>query len=242
VASLSIPGPRVMEIVKNRDILSRGYASVQQYAAFHTKHGQAFVDLKGFIHTLEGVLPHASEKPEIEGCVSRYKGAILAKNIADPAIWSGLTDSKQKAELALRELSTGWKEEARTAAFEVRSAVMNKSASLQIEEEFAEGLLSELGKCSKTIDEEIHPTSLATLSGRISALQPGIIRKLEEEYKRRHPDPAPGVKEAKIEKIKVAEFITKKRIVTSGEWETIRDSLDKRVKDLLDQKFEVELE
>jgi len=231
-----------MEIVKNRDILSDGYASVQQYAAFHTKHGQTFVDLKGFVHTLESILPHASEKPEVEGCVSRYRGAIQAKNIADPAVWSGLTDSKQKAELALRELIAGWKEVARTAAFDVRSAVMNKAAGLQIEEEFAEGLLSDLGKCSKTIDEETHPASLAMLSGRISGLQPGIIRKLEEEYKRRHPDPAPGVKEAKIEKIKVAEFIAKRRIVTAGEWDQVRNTLDKRVRELLDQKFEVEFE
>jgi hypothetical protein len=50
------------------------------------------------------------------------------------------------------------------------------------------------------------------------------------------------VKETKIEKIKVAEFIAKKRIVTTGDWETMRDSLDKRVKELLSLEFEVELE
>ena len=242
VASHSIPGHRVMEIVKSREILWEGYSSVKQYAEFHTKQGRAFVELKEFVHTLESILPHASEKPEIEGCISRYRGAIQAKNFADPQTWTGLTDSKQKAELALRELITGWKEEARNAAFEVRSVVMNKAESLLIEEEFAEKLLSDLTECSKIIDEESRPVSLATLSGRILSLQPGIVRKLEEEYKNRHPDPAREVKETKIEKIKVAEFIAKKRIVTTGDWETMRDSLDKRVKELLSLEFEVELE
>ncbi|HWQ64967.1 MAG TPA: hypothetical protein VN429_11165 [Methanospirillum sp.] len=65
---------------------------------------------------------------------------------------------------------------------------------------------------------------------------------MEEEYKRRHPDTDPRVKEAKIEKIKVAEFIAKKRIVTAGDWDQVRNTLDKRVKELLNQKFEVELE
>lgn len=62
------------------------------------------------------------------------------------------------------------------------------------------------------------------------------------EIAKRHPDHSPGVKEAKIEKIKVAEFIAKRRIVTAGEWDQVRNTLDKRVKELLEQKFEVELE
>jgi len=120
--------------------------------------------------------------------------------------------------------------------------IIDKAKGLQIEEEFAESLLTDLGKCSQMSDEETHPATLAVLAGRISGLQPGIIKKLEDEYKRRHPDPSPGVRETKLEKIKVADFIQKKRIVSTGDWDHIRDSLDKKIKDLLKQEFEVELE
>lgn len=48
VFSITIPSQRVIEIVKNQDLLSQGYKAVHEYATFHTKHGATFVDLKEF--------------------------------------------------------------------------------------------------------------------------------------------------------------------------------------------------
>ncbi len=100
-----------------------------------------------------------------------------------------------------------WKEKARDAAFDVRTTVLKKTADYHIEEEFAETLLTDLGRCSKTIDDETHPVTLANLSVKISGLLPGILNKLENEYKRRNPgpEPVPGVKKKTIIKIKMDE-------------------------------------
>lgn len=242
VFSITIPSQRVIEIVKNQDLLSQGYKAVHEYATFHTKHGATFVDLKEFVQTLEGILHYATEKPEIEECVSRYKEATQSRNVADPTVWSGLIDGKNKADLALRELIVEWKEKARDAAFDVRTTVLKKAADYHIEEEFAETLLTDLGRCSKTIDDETHPVTLANLSVKISNLLSGILNKLENEYKRRNPDPVPSVKDKKVEKIKISEFIGGKKITSENDWNVISSDLDKRVRYLLGIDFEVELE
>lgn len=238
VKGYPLPGLQVAAIVQQEGLLSAGRDVIDLYATFHATQGQAFVVLKDFVGTLQGLGAFTTERPEIVECISRFRTARSEATVAEPGVWAGLQEARGKASLALKELVAGWREQGKVALDETERRIRERGAMLEIENAYLGEVLGRLNPLRKLLEGDVSPSDLAGLPSRVAVQERALQALLETEYRRLYPEPPP----AKVRTVRLAETAGCRRIRTEAEWAVARAALDDRITAYLHDGVEIELE
>ena len=232
------PALRVKEIVKQQETLTAGRDAIDLYAAFREKDGAAFVTLKEFVATLEGLAAFIVDRPGVDGCVTRFRTAMREATVAEPAVWAEIGKAQKTAELELKELVDGWRKDGRTDIDEARKRLSERGGAQGLATTFIDETLKGFDPIEELLTGDATPSTLAGLLRQIAAKERALAALLEAEYRRLHPEKPPKP----VTKVRLVETGGRRQIRTVDEWAAVATKLDARVKALLEAGAEVELE
>lgn len=242
VLAFVAPGLRVAAILSEQERLKTGHRAISSLAAFQKEHGPTFVALRDYVGQLAAIEPFAADQSAITECIKRFRAAARDGTVADPAVWKAVLGAKANAVLAEKELAAGWRTEAHAAVAAAATAVQQRGEALELDGPFTDGLLSELATVTASIDTEPSTVKLAALPAQVRRLERQLLDRAEAEAGRRRPVEPKPKPAPKVEHLKFATVVGRRRIRTVAEWTAVAAALDSRMKALLEGGAEVELE
>ena len=239
VQELTNPIHRVKEIHGSQSPLENGCQAIGDYARFQSENGTLFTQMKTVFIELEGI-EHLIEPPHpIARFLDEYRTAKDSAAFLNKETWKGLQRLKSQAVLELAPLLEEWREQARALLQEALDRLPNDLASnglpQALENELAapiEGLISQLETVSL-------PVQVAALPDRARNAIRTLGRRIAEEVAKKGSKPKPKPK--KVQPVRVSDISTFSRVASLDEWASLREKLDQRIVELLDQGYEVEL-
>ena len=239
VQALTNPIHRVKEIHGSRKPLETGYQTIGDYAKFQSENGTLFTEMKTVFTELEGIEHHLESSHPIRRFLDEYRTAKDTAAFLDKLTWKRLQSLKSQAFIEVAPLLEAWREQARTLLKEALDRLPNDLISnglpQSLQEELAgplEGLVSQLETISL-------PVQVASLPDRARNAIRTLGQRMAEEMAKKGPKPKPKPK--KVQPVRLSDVSTISRVSSRGEWTSLREKLDQRIVELLDQGYQVEL-
>jgi len=237
VQALTNPIHRVKEIHGSQDKLEAGYQTIGAYAKFQAENGTLFTEMKTAYTELEGIEHLIDASHPIGRFLEEYRTAKDSAAFLDKETWKRLQSLKSQAALEVVPLMEAWREEARTllrkALNRLPDDIGSNGLPPALESELAapiEGLMAQLETVSL-------PVQVAALPDRARSAIRKLGQRIAEEVSKNRPKPTPK----KVKPIRVSDVSTVSRVASRDEWASLRQKLDQRIVELLDQGYEVEL-
>ncbi len=244
VEKLANPVQRVREVHTTRETLAAGWEAIEAHAAFQEQNGVQFTELTAMI----GELTAIEHLCEASGCIcsflQEYRTVQASARFAEREVWRRLQGCKAQAALELTLLLDRWRSDARgrleEAVGRLPSELAERGLDASLEAELArplEDLLAELEGTNVPARVAAFAERAAQLIRALGARIAEAARKKEDAGKAGTPT---GPKK-EIRQVRPSDVATVTRVTTDSEWEGLRNKLDQRVRQLLDEGFEVEI-
>jgi hypothetical protein len=246
VLALANPVHRVKQIHARRDDLKRGVEAIDQVATFHEKWRIAFTELKTFagqLHVIEHLLPSGSAAGTFLG---EYEAARSGARFAEMEVWKQIQSLKASAGLELQSLLSAWRDEARRIVENALTRLPSELKQLMLPEELAKEMAAPLNAFVETSGKETDPARVSALRDRARRLVDELGTSMRQEVEKRAPKPKPNDPQPspprETLRVGFSDVAVVRRIRTVPEWETLLKKLDERVRSLLSDNVEVELD
>ena len=239
--SLSNPHHVIKEIMAVKEKLPGYVQTIGTSHAFTEKWGTAFTEMRDFAHELSAIQFRLAENGRALAFLKNWDAALSQVTIMQDDVWKTLQQSRNTAQMEITELVSQLKADADTEITAAELTIQQIFASADMPGKYSEdnaktvleNLKNELDACTG-IAATIN--NVEQVKRRISQL----ISSVQNEVARAKP-PVVADKPQK-ERIKVVGSGKTQTIKTEKEWNTFRDTLDKKVKTALNQNKTVELE
>ncbi len=258
VKELSNPVHRVIEFHGNRELLEEGCKAIERHVTFQTDNGARFTELQQMVTQLAGI-EHLFEQDGIVcKLLDAYRATAQAADFADKETWKQIQSLKAQAVLDLQ----GFVEEKRNEARGRVDAVLNDLSDELDRRGLSSDLETELSAPLRNLrdgmDEITAPVKAAALAQQVEAairaVGEKILRKaaeqVEADAERDKPEedaaqPAQPkdkrpANSQRVHTLRVGEVVTVTRVATFEDWDKIKERLDTRVRELLNQGLQVE--
>jgi hypothetical protein len=258
VKELSNPVHRVIEIHGNRELLEEGHKAIERHVAFQTENGARFTELQQMVTQLTGI-EHLFEQDGI-ACklLVAYRATAKAADFADKETWKQIQSLKAQAVLELQGFVEEKRNEARGRVDAVLKDLPDELGRRGLSSDLETELFTLLRNLRDGMDEITAPVKAAALSQQVEAairaVGEKILRKateqIEAQAERDEPEEdsaQPGQPKDKrpaspqqVHTLRVSELATVTRVTTVEDWDRIKERLDTRVRELLNQGLQVE--
>ena len=244
IAKVTNPVHRVRELEQNRDVLKEGYEAIHAHAAFVEKQGLAFTETYTLKNRLDGVVYLMENGSSIREFISAWNDMVANASFADHEAWTRLLAIRQRAELELKERVAGWKQSAREIIDEAYTSIPDWLSEKNLNPEDAERCGAPLERLLSEIDNASVPAQVANLPHRARSAVEEIRKRIDAEAARidQEKRTKEGAKERPKEKFSLSGTVGRRTVSTVDEWVRVRDTLDAKVRGLIENGFEVEFE
>ena len=244
VSTMTNPVHRVHELDQNADMLEDGHTAIHACAAFVEKHGNTFTETIVLKNQLDGIAHLTENGCSIREFIAAWNDAVLSASFADPEVWDRILSLRGKAELELKEHILGWKEETQTILDEACTTLPDTLTERNLDPALAEAWSAPLTRLLSEMDAISVPAQVANLPAQARREVGAIEGKIDKEVARiaREREREEGVKERPKTTQSLKSFVTKKTLTTVDDWIYIRDAMDSKIRRLIDDGFDVELE
>jgi hypothetical protein len=246
VLALANPVHRVKEIHGRAEDLKRGVEAIDQLATFREKWRTAFTELRSFagqLQAIEHLLPSGSAAGTFLG---EYETARSGARFAETEVWKQIQGLKASAGLELQSLQSGWREEVRRIVDNALARLPSELKQLGLPEELAKEMAAPLRTFVETLEKETDPARVAALRDRVRRLVDELGVSMRREVEKRAPKPKPNEPQPssprETRRVGFSDVAVVRRIRTVPEWEALLKKLDERVRSLLNDNVEVELD
>lgn len=250
VLELKNPIHRVDAIHAAYDDLGNGHESVEAHAKFRKNNGSAFKELSEVIRDYEAVEHRLPEDHAARVLLTEYRAAIGECSIADAPVWNSLQSKKAGAASGLLPVLDSWRDEARRTIAKAIERLPGDLAEHNLDAGLAATLTTPLQNFVASIDAEQTPFRVAALSGaaqaKVRELGDKILAEIEKQKPTPDPktdgddhEPEPTPRETKS--VRATDVATVTRVSDIQQWEALQKRLDKRVRELLENGYDVEL-
>ncbi len=232
--NLTNPVHHVNELRAKSQEMEAEMDAITRVHRFYEKWGQTFVEMKDLIGQLHSIEPRLSGEPDLKSFLENFNTARQEATIHEKAVWRTLQDNKANALTAIESLKRSWQQQAQEV-LRILTARLDaeRSAGVLTEEDMAL-VVSAHQQLSARIDSETGLVQTANLPEAIErevTLQLQMLQSLRQAKNLGKP--------RNVRKIKV---LSGPRTITSqAEWDRFRDDLDQKVRTILNQGDDIEL-
>jgi hypothetical protein len=259
VKELSNPVHRVIEIHGNRQPLEQGLKAIERHAAFQTENGTRFTELQQMVTQLAGI-EHIFEQ---DGIVCKlfdaYSATAKVADFADKETWKQIQSLKAQAVLELQGFVEEKRNDARRRIDALLQGLPDELSQRGLSPDLESELSATLRKLLDGMDEITAPVKATALAQQVEAairaMGEKILRKAAEQAESKaevdetreddaqstQPQENRPAGARQIHILRVREVATVTRVATLDDWDRIRERLDTRVRELLNQGLKVEL-
>jgi len=252
VLELTNPVHRVNEIHPAQEALKAGCEAIESHAEFQKQNAALFKELSDLVKRLEAIEHRVDPNCPVISLLTEYRSAASSASFADKDVWNSLQSHKNQALLELTPLLDGWRKGAR----EVIDATLQRLPDDLLERELDASLESTLAEplvnLRDALDGETLPAAVAGFPDRARGLVRQLGQRIAEAVAKKQKaeipaggcDPTDGNGPPPTRKVRVVrptEIATVTRVTNSTEWEQLNTKLDQRVRELLDEGYDVEL-
>ncbi len=253
VMALTNPIHRVREVYGAHSALEMGYQAIEAHAAFQEQHGAQFVELTQLRGRLMAIEHLVTGQEGICAFLEACRAAEQSAGFADTQVWKRLQGHKAQAMLELTPLLDGWRQEARQQLQDALDRLPEELAQRRIAPTQEQDLAAPLIALRDSLDGTTLPAQVAALPERAAqhVRQLGVRLAQLEAAKTVYIEPDQPGGDAQIadekrslrpvQRVRASDVTSSPIVRSTQEWDALRDNLDRRVRGLLDQGFEVEL-
>lgn len=238
---LSNPHHVISEIMAEKDRLPGYVQAIGTSHTFTDKWGTAFTEMKDFAHELTAIQSWLTENGRALAFLNNWDTAITQATIMQDDVWKILQQSRNDALMEITELVNKLKTDAEDKITAAEQTIQQLFADADMPDKYHEnGIKQTLENLKKELDDS---TGIAATINNVVQVKRRIaqlITSVQDEIAKAKPEFI-GEKRQK-ERIKVVGSGKTQTIKTETEWNSFRDSLDKKVKTALSQNKTVELE
>lgn len=238
--NLSNPHNVITEIMTMKEKLSGYVQAIGTSHAFTDKWGTAFTEMRDFDHELTAVQFRLPENGRALAFLKNWGSALAQATVIQEDVWKTLQQSRNNAQMEITELVSQLKMEADAEITTAEKTIQQLFADADMLGKYEEnGAKKTLENLKKKLDAG---NGIAETINNVEQVKRRIIQlisSVQDEIAKMMP---PVVVEKQKERIKILGSSKKQTIKDVKEWDTFRDSLDKKVKTALNQHKTVELE
>lgn len=244
VSTMTNPVHRVHELDQDADILSDGHAAIHACAAFVEKNGNVFTETILLKNQLDGIAHLTKNGSSIREFITAWNDAVEHVSFANPEVWTRILSLRSQAELELKEYIGGWKEETQKIIDEACTTLPDTLTERNLDPSLAEAWSAPLERLLSEMDTISVPAQVANLPAQAGREVEAIKGKIDTEITRikQEKQREEGVKERPKTKRSLNSFVTKKTLSSIDDWNRIRDAMDAKIRQLIDDGYDVELE
>ncbi len=252
IQDLTSPVHRVRGVHANRDTLSAGFDAINAYHDFQQKSGLTYTEMKNLVGQLEAI----EYRVESNGCIKSFLGEFRAARdsaaFADKEVWKDLQSKKNQAALELTPVLDRWRGDARQLLQDALARLPNDLSERGLDSGLEAQIARPLVQLRDNLDAATVPSQVAAFPDRARALVRDLgnaiadaVRKHQQQQKKESDKkdgktdvPPPPAREVK--RLRTSDVSTVTKVASVEEWESLRDKLDQRVRDLL-KNYDVEI-
>jgi hypothetical protein len=166
-------------------------------------------------------------------------------------VWTSIQGHKNQALLELTPLLDGWRSEARTAITQALDRLPSDLSERNLDGALESSLAEPLVRLRDNLDAATVPAQVAAFPERARQLVRNLGQRIAEEVTRKQraeqksprkesgtAQPLPPPREVRV--VRATEVASVTRVSTQQEWERLSKNLDQRVRQLLDEGYDVE--
>jgi len=250
VSELTNPIHRVNEIHAAQDALRTGCEAIERHAAFQKQNAALFKELSDLVKRLEAIEHRLDPTCAVVSLLTEYRSAHSSASLAEKNVWNALQSHKNQALLELTPLLDGWRDDARKVIGAALERLPDDLSERELETSLESSLAEPLVKLRDSLDGETLPATVAGFPDRARQLVRQLGQRIAEEAAKNQkvPDGGGGTSGGngptpprKVRVLRPTEIATVTRVSNTEEWEQLSNKLDQRVRQLLDDGFDVEL-
>jgi len=244
VQDFTNPVHRVREVHTTRDTLAGGHEAIEGHATFQEQSGTPFTELTATIDQLTAIEHLCDTADCIPSFLQEYRTAQTSACFADKEVWKRLQGCKAQAALELTSLLDRWRNEARKRLVEAIQRLPSDLADRGLDSALEADLAKPLNDLLAGLDATNLPVRVAAFPDRAGQLIRALGVRIAEEVRKKENagKPVPTATPKKqVRQVRPSDVATVTRVTSGPEWETLRAKLDQRVRQLLDEGFDVEL-
>lgn len=252
VRDLTNPVHRVNEIHSAQAALLTGHEGIEQFAEFQSHNAAQFKELRELFLQLEAVEHHLETDGSLKKLLDDYRIAVAACSFTGKDVWNGLQSRKAQALLELTPLLDRWRQEARTTISAALARLPTELGERGLDDSLEPSLSAPLVQFQNSLDAVINPSQVAAFPERARGLVSTLGQRITSEIARKQWEQqnkvgatggktTPPLPPRKVQKVRAAEVATVTRVTSELEWEQLMTKLDKRVRQLLADGFDVEM-
>ena len=249
VLDLKNPVLRVNDIHAAQARLAEGLTAIEAHAEFQKQHGTVWQEIAELASRLEAVEHRLDAGTPMAQLVADVRSARGAASYADPAVWNSLQSLRSAALTDLPTLLDAWRAEATSIVDDAlrrlpdelheRGIAAEREAELARPlQEFREGLPLLLTPGRVAVAADSARQLLRTLGRRLQELTPPPPAPPDDTGHPPPPDPEPVAKPVHF--LHPTQLGSVTRITSLAEWETFQTKFDRRVRQLLEQGYDVD--
>ena len=240
---------RVIEIHASQDALRTGCEAIERHAAFQKQNATLFKDFSDLVTRLEAIEHRIDSECAVVSLLTEYRSASSSASFADKDVWNSLQGHKNQALLELTPLLDGWRNDARNVIGPALERLPDDLSERELDGSLESTLAESLVKLQESLDGETLPATVAGFPDRARQLVRQLGQRIAEEAAKKQKVPVGGngpggngpkpPKEVRV--LRPTEIATITRVTNEQEWEQLSNKLDQRVRQLLDDGYDVEL-
>lgn len=245
VVELTNPVHRLKEIHTAQDTLESGHQAISDHAAFQEQNCALFTDLATLLSHVEAIEHLVEPESGVLSFLGECRTAHETAAFADKEVWKRLQSLKSQAALELTPLLDGWRGEARQQLQEALDRLPADLSEQQLDPAWEESLARPLVELRDNLDAETLPAQVAAFPARAANQVRNLGNRIAGEVqKKKDAEAKKAGKEVKpqrqVRRLRPGEVTTITRVTNEVEWDALRDKLDERVRQLLNE-YDVEL-
>ncbi len=252
VRDLTNPVHRVNELHASGSALQNGFEAIEQHAAFQKQSAPLFKDLADLVKRLEAVEHLVTAPCAIASILADYRAATASASFADRTVWNTLQSHKEQALLELTPLLDAWREEARATLNQALDRLSGDLSERGLDGTLASTLAAPLVQMGESLDATNVPAQVAAFPDRARQLVRNLGQRIADEAaKKQRLEPRPdGKSDGKtapppasrpVHVVRATEVASVTRVSTPKEWEQLNEKLDRHVRQLLAEGYDVEI-
>ena len=249
ILQLKNPIHRINSIHSDREALESGFNSVLEYRKFHKEQSVVFKQMSDEVASYAAIEYRQECDPEIRDFLREYRVAKEQASFANADTWSSLQSARNQAALAIKPLLERWRSNAQTT---IENAIGRLAVDLRehvLPESLAVDLTKPLSDFIHQIPSVTSPAQVAALDSRAQEWVKSMGQRIVDEARlaKKEPDSVVPMadqnsKHARaVKPLRATDVSTVTRVTDVDQWEAYVARLDKRVRQLLADGYDVEL-
>jgi len=248
VAAQTAPIQRVRLVTDQAGPLEAGHTAILTAHDFNARNAEPFREMQESVRDAQAVSHLLPAGGQLGLFIAEFVAAVRAGTIVDQPTWKSLGIRWQSAAIERKELLSRWRSDAQAALDAARARLPQDCADRGLDTAVATQAAADLEPCAALVAQAQTLGASAALANQIDVAVRRVAERIAAAVQAKvapkpptggsTPPPPPN---RKVQQLRPRDVDTVTRIGSMDDWERFKTKLDTRVRDALDNGYDVEL-